>query len=264
MGVFAGENAVIVGGGLVTLMLKPAEPPPGGGFDTKPPSVSGSVVREAGRLNMMVLPLTVPRTPAKLATVDSLKPVPVTVTVVVPDPLSISAGPTLETTGGGFGLSLTVNFRGCVNPPPGVGFLTLTSFSPADNSFAGIIAVIDVRVVDCGEYELEPKLMIDVPLKLFPLNVKVNEPVPKPISVGEMLTNTGVTFCAKIRVADGSAGGGESPPPGGGLKTPIVNCSGVTKAKTPPFSLSDEMLRTCKTSSTFEADIWAFNSVPEV
>src|SRR6185369_14521914 len=76
--------------------------------------------------------------------------------------------------------------------------------------------------------------MIEVPLKLFPLRLN-DKGEPTVASVGEMLTSTGTGFCGKMRVIDGSDGGGETPPPGGGFDTVRLNCSGVTAANTPPF-----------------------------
>ena len=147
----AGENPAIVGGPVVTFTLKPADPPPGAGFDISPLRVPGSSVCAAGRVNTIVLPEAAPATPASVDIVEAVKPVPATVTAAAPDPAAISAGLTLATTGGGFVFAFTVNVRACVVPPPGAGFVTDTAFGPADNSFAGIVTVIDVRAADCGE-----------------------------------------------------------------------------------------------------------------
>src|ERR1051326_2416708 len=104
-----GEKPVTVGTTLVTLTLKLAEPPPGDGFDINPLSVPGVAVCAAVNWKTTVPPETVPETPANVAVVLPMKPVPCTVTVAVPEPAGITAGLTVPTAGAGFVWALTVN-----------------------------------------------------------------------------------------------------------------------------------------------------------
>src|SRR5438552_14547063 len=83
---------------------------------------------------------------------------------------------------------------GAVVPAPG--FVTVTPTDPGvARLLGGMLTVIDVPSDVRGDCCKLPKLMIDVALKLLPLNVNVIEALPALICVGEMLRSTGGMFC---------------------------------------------------------------------
>src|SRR5689334_19215501 len=98
--------------------------------------------------------------------------------------------------------------------------------TPDGSSLRETSTVIDVKDHVAGECDTPPSLITDVPLKLFPFRVSVSEPFPPVTSVGEMLTSSGTEFWGSISEVDGSAGSGESPPPGSGFVTRTLNCGG--------------------------------------
>jgi hypothetical protein len=65
-------------------------------------------------------------------------------------------------------------------------------------------------------------------LKLLPFSVNTSSEAPVSISVGNMFRSIGTAFDGTRWLVAGFAGGGELPPPGPGLLTPILNSGLVT------------------------------------
>ena len=118
-------------------------------------------------------------------------PVPVTVTVVAPDPAGIELGLTPVIAGAELETAPTRSVRMALVPPPGGGFVTNTERFPVTNALAGTTVVIEVGVEVVGEFCSAPMLMIEVPLKLLPLKVSVSGPPEAGVSAGEILIRTG-------------------------------------------------------------------------
>jgi hypothetical protein len=99
-------------------------------------------------------------------------------------------------------------------PPPGVGFLTVTLADPVlATSLAGTCAVICVALTKVVIRAAPFQLTTDVPTKLLPFTVTVNDAPPALALAGEseLIVGTGLLI--------GNVQAPEVPPPGAGLMT---------------------------------------------
>src|SRR5579884_1073606 len=132
------------------------------------------------------------------------------------------AGVTLLTAGAGLDWALSVKDNAAVLPPPGGGLVTETGIWPAGMPAVGTRIVIDVAETVEGEKLALPKLTLEVALKLLPFNVSETTS-PTVALVGAMLVSTGWEFVGVSLMVCGSGGGGDWPPPGPGLLTPMLS-----------------------------------------
>src|SRR5690242_1986523 len=127
----------------------------------------------------------------------------------------------------------------CAGVVPAPGFVTVTATAPdAVRLLAGIVTDMDVPFDVSGDSCRPPKLMIDVALKLFPLNDSVSEPLPALACVGAMLRSTGGMFCGVSEPAPGSTIA--FPPPGGSLVTLTLKSSGCTASDAVASAILDD------------------------
>jgi hypothetical protein len=187
-----GEKPVTVGVGLMMLTVNDCVPPPGNGFEMSPERLPEFAIRAAGMLNVTVLPETLPGTPASVAVVLPMNPVPVTVTAVAALPAFILEGETPEIDGAGLGAAVMVKATPPLAPPPGAGLVTRTGMAPGFFSAEpGINAVSKFGVLELGETAKPPNTMVELPEKFAPLKARVKPVLLVPTLVGEMLDNTG-------------------------------------------------------------------------
>lgn len=225
-----GENAVTVGGRLIMLTANDCVPPPGNGFEIRPERLPGFAINAAVRVNVIVLPETAPGTPASIAVVLPMNPVPVTVTLVAGPPAFILEEETPEIDGAGLGAEVMVNVATWLVPPPGAGLVTRTGTVPGLLiAEGGMNAVSRFGVLELGETAKPPNTIVESPLKFAPLKARVKPPLLVGKLVGEMLDNTGTPFvCPIVGIALVQLmGPGAAPPPGPGLLTPNVSPPGV-------------------------------------
>jgi hypothetical protein len=174
-------------------------PPPGAGFVTVTalaPPVAMSVASIAAVSCVALTNVVVLAVPPKFTTEAFTKLVPFTVRANAAPPTCALVGAIVVSVGSGFG-GLTVKFTTCVDvPPPGAGFVTVTSFAPAVAiSAARIEAVSCVELTNAVVLAVPPKVTTEVFTKPVPFTVKVNATPPTTPLVGLIVVTVG-TGCS--------------------------------------------------------------------
>jgi hypothetical protein len=116
--------------------------------------------------------------------------------------------------------AVIVKFTTCVEvPPPGGGFVTVTSFVPTVTmSVARIDAVSCVALTNVVVLAAPPKFTTETPFtKFVPLTVRLNVALPAAIVVGLIVVTVGTGLFAAVTVK--FTAGVDVPPPGAGFVT---------------------------------------------
>ena len=140
-----------------------------------------------------------------------LNPDPLTVRVKLDPSTSVVDGEMLDIEGTGL---LTVNVTAGEVPPPGAAVKTvIDNNAPTPRSDAGIAAVSCVLLTKVV-VRFAPLTRTTEPLmKLLPLTVSVNPPLPASVLLGEMFARDGTGLTTESVTAE------EVPPPGAALLT---------------------------------------------
>lgn len=232
----------------------PLVPPPGVGLKTVTVAVPAVAILVAGTdadICVALIKVVVSAAPFHLIADVVTKFVPVATMVNDPEPAVAVFGAMLVKVGTGFTL-VTVNVSVPLVPPPGVGVKMVIAAVPAALIFeAGMEAVSCEALIYVVVSAVPFHFITDPFIKLLPLAVKVNAPLPAVALFGERLLSVGsgllavmVNVCAAL-----------VPPPGKGVKTVTgmvpadeifaagtvaVNCVGLIKVVTSdtPFQLT--------------------------
>jgi hypothetical protein len=198
-------------------------PPPGAGFVTLIGAVPCVATRVAGTvaLSWVALPkVVVMAVPPKLMTELLRKFVPVTVRVKALAPAFVLEGCKALRVGVGLLGAVIVKFRTFDEPPPGVGFVTVTGAVPCMvTKDAGTVALSCVGLRYVVGRALPPKLMVAPATKFVPVTVRVNPTEPAAMLDGcsELSVGSGLldgVLIVNVRAFD-------VPPPGAALMTVI-------------------------------------------
>jgi hypothetical protein len=188
-----GKMLVSEGAGFATLTVSwPEVPPPGAALTTVIERLPAEAMSLAGIADVSWVELTkvvVLEEPLTWTTDPAIKPEPLTVSVKAPLPAVTLAGDTVVSDGAGL---LTVNVKGALVPPPGVGVNAVIDNVPAEAmSDAGIVAVSCVLLTKVVVRLAPLTRTTEAETKLLPVTVNVNPELPAVALVGEILANDG-------------------------------------------------------------------------
>src|SRR5450432_67557 len=208
---FEGISVVAVGTGLLMLKVSgPELPPPGAGLDTVTVAVPAVAMSAAGTVAVTLVLLTnvvVRLPPFHFTTLPCTKLVPFTVRVNDAPPAVALLGESEVAVGTGL---LMMKFFECEVPPPGAGFITVTSTVPALAMSEAVIAAVSVVLLTKVVGRAEPfHCTTEVETNFVPVTVRVNAESPAVMLLGEsdVSVGTGLLIVKVIAL--------EIPPPGG-------------------------------------------------